>query len=460
MMLPIFGTAQEKQSANAPNTGIQWTDGLSWDQVKAKAKQENKYIFLDCYATWCGPCKMMDAQVYPKDSVGNYFNSHFVSVKVQMDKTKNDNDHVKSWYNDAVALSKQYKIEGYPSYLFFSPTGTIVHTAYGAILDFRKFIALAQTATMPGKIYIDPYTVYYKLVAEYKRGKINYDSLLYMVKYSNKLKDTTLFNEFKSKHIEYIKKLSPEKRYTKKNITYWSYFFMPDTKSPIFEFFYRDSRLIDKVMGQQYYAANEIDKAIQNDIVQPFFLDQNKNSNISMKGYYVGGANLPSFYDDADWKKLEKILRQNYNKQVTTRAVLSARIEWYKRNRNYKAIGNYSLIKTKKFPSKRYTYDQAREVNDYGWYTFLYVTKKDSINDAIAWIEKFVKQFPKLDPMIDTYACLLYKAGRKEDAILWEEKAVVIAPKDEGLRETLDRMKRGEKWEGVIWDESPAISKK
>jgi tetratricopeptide (TPR) repeat protein len=393
----------------------------------------------------------MDAQVYPHDSVGDYFNSRFVSVKVQMDKTKNDNDQVKSWYNDAAALNQQHKIEGYPSYLFFSPTGTIVHAGTGAILDITKFIALAQTATIPGKVYVDPYAEYYKLVAEYKKGQINYDSLLYMTWKSNNLKDTILRNEFQSKHIEYMKTLSPERRYSKKNISFWSYYFKPDIKSPIFQFYYRDSRLIDKVMEQQYYAAKEIDKAIQKDIVIPFYIAQSKNPNISFRGYYAGGDNLSSFYDEADWSKLEKMLRQKYNKEVTRRAVLNARIEWYKRHRNYKAIGNYSLLIIKAFPKKKYTYDDSRIINDYGWYTFLFGTNKDTINEAIIWIGKFVKQNPKLTPLIDTYASLLYKAGRKDEAIFWEEKAVAIAPKDEGLAYTLERMKKGEKWEGVVW---------
>src|SRR5688500_9355246 len=90
-LLPLLTIAQEK--------GIQWTTGLSWNQIKAKAKKENKFIFLDCYATWCGPCKEMDKKIYVNDSVGDYFNQHFVSVKVQMDKTKNDDESVKKWYD-------------------------------------------------------------------------------------------------------------------------------------------------------------------------------------------------------------------------------------------------------------------------------------------------------------------------------------------------------------------------
>src|SRR5687768_11107058 len=94
LCLPVVIHGQEEK-------GIKWTTGISWQQVKEKAKQENKYIFIDAFTTWCGPCKMMDKNVYANDTVGDYFNQHFISVKAQMDKSKNDNEQVQSWYNDA-----------------------------------------------------------------------------------------------------------------------------------------------------------------------------------------------------------------------------------------------------------------------------------------------------------------------------------------------------------------------
>ena len=36
---------------------------LSLAKALEKAKEENKYVFVDCYTSWCGPCKMMASQV-------------------------------------------------------------------------------------------------------------------------------------------------------------------------------------------------------------------------------------------------------------------------------------------------------------------------------------------------------------------------------------------------------------
>src|SRR4051812_34660552 len=66
-------------------SGITWVDNLNWQQVLKKAKKEKKYIFVDCFTTWCGPCKKMDKVVYTNDSLGDFLNAKFISVKLQMD---------------------------------------------------------------------------------------------------------------------------------------------------------------------------------------------------------------------------------------------------------------------------------------------------------------------------------------------------------------------------------------
>src|SRR5690349_8999327 len=86
-LLPLFTYAQ----------GIKFEDELTWEQVKQKAQMENKHIFVDAYATWCGPCKKMDKEVYSDEKVGIFFNDHFISVRLQFDSTQKDNELTKRW---------------------------------------------------------------------------------------------------------------------------------------------------------------------------------------------------------------------------------------------------------------------------------------------------------------------------------------------------------------------------
>ena len=245
IFFPVLIHAQE-------NTGIKWTSDLTFEQVKQKAKAENKYIFLDCFTTWCGPCKMMDNQVYPNDSVGDYFNQRFLSVKVQMDKTQKDNEQVKSWYIDAVAIGNNYHVEGYPTFIFLSPEGVIVHKDLG-YKGVKDFVFLAQTATSPGKIYSDPYKAYYILLEEYKQKVIKYDSLPSMINMATKLGDSSMQRQLLRAHVDYECNLPPEQRYTKENIKFWSSYSL-GSKTRLYGFFYKDGDQIDRVMNQKGYS--------------------------------------------------------------------------------------------------------------------------------------------------------------------------------------------------------------
>ena len=43
---------------------------LTLEKALEKAKTEDKYVFIDCYTSWCGPCKMMAEKILPLEEVG------------------------------------------------------------------------------------------------------------------------------------------------------------------------------------------------------------------------------------------------------------------------------------------------------------------------------------------------------------------------------------------------------
>ena len=147
----------------AQDKGIHFEHGLSWQQVQAKAKAENKYVFMDCFTTWCGPCRFMSANIFPLQDVGDSMNAHFVSVAVQLDTTAGDNAEVKSWYQSGHNIAEQYKVQAYPTYLIFDANGKIVHRFVGAS-DAPAFLSKAAIA-------LNPQTQYYTLLDQYKAGK-------------------------------------------------------------------------------------------------------------------------------------------------------------------------------------------------------------------------------------------------------------------------------------------------
>lgn len=438
-------------------TGIKWTEKLTWQQVQEKAKAEKKYIFIDAFATWCGPCKKMDNEVYPNDTIGTFFNSRFVSVKVQMDKTQKDNEQVKSWYNDAAAIYKQYKIEGFPSYVFFSPEGIIVHKEMG-YKTVNELMAVAQAATAPGKSYVDPYAAYDRLVADFKRGIKKTDSMVYMIKTAFKLGEEDLAHQILKDYTDYCETVKPEQRYTKENIEMWAAFVLAST-TRAFDFFYRDGDIINKVMNKKDLAEAVVCHTIEDEIMRPFLEEQSGSKPTIVGGVTAVGSGVKSDYTEADWKKLYKIVHERYNTYFAKRILLNARILWYTGNNNrYKEL-KYRLLQLEKYPPDLTDPVTPGTVNSIGWKTFLYSTDKKMIKNAIGWMEKAViRPRPSHHAVVlDTYANLLYKAGRKSEAIQWQEKAINAETRETAKKKyqkALEQMRRGEPTylnAGAVW---------
>ena len=91
----------------------------SYNEAFAKARKENKNFFIDCFTTWCGPCKMMAANTFTDDTVGRIFNHFFVNYKQDME------------HNEGPQLAPIFHIEAYPTFLFIRPNGDIFYRAMG-----------------------------------------------------------------------------------------------------------------------------------------------------------------------------------------------------------------------------------------------------------------------------------------------------------------------------------------
>lgn len=120
-------------SISAFSQGINFKEG-TWAEVVAQAKKDKKPIFIDLYATWCGPCKMMAKNVFTDNEVGEVFNKAFVSYKVDAEK------------GEGITLAKKFGLKGYPTFIFIDPSNEKeIHRVMGA-MPAANFIKEAETA--------------------------------------------------------------------------------------------------------------------------------------------------------------------------------------------------------------------------------------------------------------------------------------------------------------------------
>ena len=104
--------------ASAQNRSIEFRKD-EWKKILEIAKSENKMIFVDCYTSWCGPCKMLSNTVFTNDSVADFYNQHFINVKVDMEN------------GEGPEVAKRYEVKAFPTLLYIDKTGELVHCVVG-----------------------------------------------------------------------------------------------------------------------------------------------------------------------------------------------------------------------------------------------------------------------------------------------------------------------------------------
>lgn len=119
-------------SMQAIGGGIKFHEG-DWASALEAAKAQDKLIFMDCYTTWCGPCKAMSRDVFPDEKVGAFFNANFINVKMDMEK------------GEGKELAQKFQIRAYPTLIFVDGDGKIVHKDMGA-KPADRFLTLGKTA--------------------------------------------------------------------------------------------------------------------------------------------------------------------------------------------------------------------------------------------------------------------------------------------------------------------------
>jgi len=129
-------------SAAAAHAGIDWVkpDGASLDAVFAKAKADNKPVFLYWGAVWCPPCNQIKATVFNRPDFVER-SKGFIPVYLDGDTP------------GAQKLGTQFKVRGYPTTILFKPDGTELTRLPGEVdaVQYMQVLKMGMNATQPIK---------------------------------------------------------------------------------------------------------------------------------------------------------------------------------------------------------------------------------------------------------------------------------------------------------------------
>ena len=127
---------QTKPKPKISNLGyIEFIKNESFYDVMDQAEKENKAIFIDFYASWCSPCKMMDMEVFNDNSVAHYMNSNFINYKVDINTRTGNN------------VAYRYGVKLLPTLLIVTPKGEIIAKETG-LLTPAEFVEFAKRAVI------------------------------------------------------------------------------------------------------------------------------------------------------------------------------------------------------------------------------------------------------------------------------------------------------------------------
>ncbi len=353
----------------AQQEGIQFTKQMPWSDALQQAKAEDKLIFVDAYAVWCGPCKMMDRNTFTDEAVGTFFNSNFINVKIDMEK------------GEGIELAQQYGVRAYPTFLFIDGDGKVAHRLVG-YYEPAPFLEASRVATNP-QLRLSAYE------ARYNAGERT--------------------PEFIAEALEVFQRAMHPR--TEELIEVWLESSSDWSSPQAMMLLVQNLKSSDS--RQFKYMVNNI-RQFENAFGKGQVMNLVQNTIISEMLAQTGGT-LPEMADirKVFQAKLPAAIAEQYATHVS---MILAQYEG-DADQFAKAAVNYY----KKYPS-----DDYNELNNIAWAFYESVSDKKMLAEALKWAEKSVK-IKSLHYNNDTLAAVYYKLGKKKQALAAAENAIAIA---------------------------------
>ncbi len=368
-------------ATNLVGQGIDFFHG-TWDEAMEKAKAEEKLIFVDAFAQWCGPCKRMAKTTFKEDKVGDFFNKNFINLKMDMEANEN------------VKFRQQYPVSAFPTLFFIDGDGNIVTKNKGA----QKADGLIKM----GEYALSQFDVSEDYAAEYEKGDRSPDLVYNYVKALNKMNKPSLkiANEY----------LKEQKDLTTDDNLKFILAATSEADSRIFDLLIKHRSKIEaitskKEVNEQIEAAcaRTAAKAIE------FQSDElHEEAKSKMKKHFSAKAEQFAYSTDLDY-----FLSTQNAKQ-------------------YIRCCNTYVKKEVKNDSKR-LHELAKEIED---------NFQDDSN-AMKFAEKFANKAAEYGGLFEyyyTYASILQKNGKKSKALEMAEKSLELSEGKRGAVSTIEKL--------------------
>lgn len=345
----------------------------NFKEILAKAKKEKKLVFMDAYASWCGPCKLMEKNIFTLPAVKEYYNANFINARFDMEK------------GEGRDIALKYGVRSYPSFLFINGDGELVMQNFGYMGE-QDFLAIAKEANNPKFANNSSKELF-------EQGESDPNFLLNMMKLYAQSD-----YELAKKASERYFKVKNEDELTRDDIGMLLYF-LKSPSDPNYQIFKDRKDAITKIMSEDIY--KQFDVNIKISKVMENSLDQN-----------TGVIN-----DDYFFKNAIPLV----GKTEAEIALNRMKVIYYPNVRNFKEYEKAALAYYKDADN----FD-TEELLKAAWLFSEHVDTKTSLKKAEEWAEKAVM---KSESSENTYilAKIYAKTGNKSNAKMYAEMSKNLA---------------------------------
>jgi len=349
-----------------------------WQEIVAMAKTENKLIFLDAYASWCGPCKWMAANMFTNDSIADYYNKTFICASFDMEK------------GEGLILRQKYAVRAYPSLIFINANEEMVHERVGAPQRVRDYFDMAGVALNPEE----------GLAAYLKKYKEGRNSPEFIQTYLYRLAEAYIpVNNVMKKYF------ATQNETDLLNRVNWNiiFRFVGEINDPLFNFL---------IKHQSEYA-----KLYSRDSVN------NKISDVYLNALTGAQRNQGPRPADSAYKEMKERIKAS-GFEGAGKVIFSADLQWLQSRGK-----NNELLDLAYNNLDKYCLDDYNMLSSVAWMVANMTSEKKYLEKALSWSKRSVSL--KEQPFnLDNYAALLYKMGKKDEAKKQERKAIALAKKN------------------------------
>ena len=276
-------------------------EDLSLEKALKKAQEEGKHVFMDCYTTWCGPCKTMEYQVFSHEAIGQFCNTYFVNIKVDMEK------------GEGLDIAKRYGVRAYPTMFVLDANGAVCSRIVGSrsVEDFLIVLKRGMNENFN----------YSKLKEQYAAGE---RSSAFLCRYYLTMYDAGEIKNMDEIH-HFLMSLQDSVQYTPEAWFLYN-LLASDISSPEFAFLLKHRQEFAEILGEQ-----RVERTLQN-IIFPvymyYLLGQRDKADVDKCHVVLTAAGLPKedtlllldrlviAYDNKDFTGIMEIY-ENYVRTIT-----------------------------------------------------------------------------------------------------------------------------------------------